>query len=66
MQGYVQLTFQNGRFLFEIDGVFASAKEKTMNFDASLFDLFERQGCSTIITNGIATAGRLVKCMSRN
>ena len=42
-KGYVQLTFQNGKILFEIDGVFAGAKEKTMNFDASLFDLFETE-----------------------
>lgn len=42
-KGYLQLTFQNGKILFEIDGVFAGANEKAMRFDASLFDLFETE-----------------------
>ena len=56
-KGYVQLTFQNGKILFEIDGVFAGAKEKTMNFDASLFDLFETEFARPLSQMEFATAG---------
>ena len=42
-KGYLALQFQNGKILFNIDGVFADNSEKSLAFDQSLFDLFESE-----------------------
>lgn len=42
-KGYMNLEFKDGKINFVIDGVFEGNNEKTMNFDQSLFDLFESE-----------------------
>ena len=41
-KGYMNLTFKDGKLVFEIDGVFEGQKKDT-TFDESLFDLFETE-----------------------
>lgn len=42
-KGYLQIGYQDKKIVFSIDGVFASQQEKTLAFDASLFDVFESE-----------------------
>lgn len=42
-KGYMSIEFHNGKIVFNIDGVFAGNKEKTIAFDQSLFDQFESE-----------------------
>lgn len=42
-KGYLSLVFVDGKIAFNIDGVFEGANNKTMAFDASLFELFETE-----------------------
>lgn len=40
-KGYMNLEFKDGKINFVIDGIFEGNKDKAINFDQSLFDLFE-------------------------
>ncbi len=42
-KGYVEITFHDGKIIFEIDGVFKGEKDKAISFNDSLFDLFESE-----------------------
>lgn len=42
-KGYLQITYQDKKVVFLIDGIFDTPKENSMNFDQSLFDIFESE-----------------------
>ncbi len=42
-KGYLQITYQDKRVVFLIDGIFETPKRPALNFDQSLFDLFEEE-----------------------
>lgn len=42
-KGYLQITYQDKKVVFMIDGIFDTPKEKTMDFDQSLFDVYETE-----------------------
>lgn len=42
-KGFLQIGYQDKKIAFSIDGVFASQEEKSLAFDASLFDVFESE-----------------------
>lgn len=42
-KGYLQIGYQDRKIAFSIDGIFAAQQDKTMAFDASLFDIFETE-----------------------
>lgn len=42
-KGYLQIGFQERKIAFSIDGVFTSLQKKTIDFDESLFDVFESE-----------------------
>lgn len=42
-KGYLSLLYEQGKVIFNIDGVFCDHREKALAFDQSLFDLFESE-----------------------
>lgn len=42
-KGYLDITYQDKKILFLIDGIFDTPKEKPMEFDQSLFDVYESE-----------------------
>lgn len=42
-KGYLQITYQDKKIVFLIDGIFDTPKEKTVDFDQSLFDVYESE-----------------------
>lgn len=42
-KGYLSITYRDKKVVFMIDGIFENPQNKTMDFDQSLFDVFERE-----------------------
>lgn len=42
-KGFLQITYQDKKVVFLIDGIFDVPKEKEMSFDQSLFDIYESE-----------------------
>lgn len=42
-KGYLQITYKDKKIAFLIDGIFDTPKEKTIDFDQSLFDVYESE-----------------------
>lgn len=42
-KGYLEISYQDKKIAFLIDGIFDIPKEKTMDFDQSMFDVYESE-----------------------